>query len=70
MNMKIQDVIGIDGYTLLVYRSNDQLYHFSIIDFSGIAFSFDSIFLTAEEAIIKGRDAIQIACDFDKHPHY
>ncbi|MEM7594960.1 MAG: hypothetical protein AAF383_26265 [Cyanobacteria bacterium P01_A01_bin.83] len=64
--MKIQDVIGIDGYTLLVYRSLDQLYRFSIIDFSGIAFSFDSIFLTAEEAKIKGIAAVEIACDFDR----
>lgn len=63
--MTIQNVIGIDGYTLLVYRSLDQLYRFSIIDFSGVAFSFDSIFLTAEEASIKGRAAVEIACEFD-----
>ena len=65
--MKIQNVIGIDGYTLLVYRSLDQLYRFSIIDFSGIPFNFDSIFLTAEEAKDKGRAAVAIACDMDKH---
>ncbi len=63
--MKIQNVIGIDGYTLLIYRSLDRLYRFSIIDFSGIAFNFDSIFLTAEEANVKGRAAIKIACEFD-----
>ncbi len=63
--MKIQNVIGIDGYTLLIYRSLDQLYRFSIIDFSGIVFNFDSIFLTAEEANVKGRAAVEIACDFD-----
>jgi hypothetical protein len=63
--MTIQHVIGIDGYTLLVYRSPDQLYRFSIVDFAGIAFNFDSLFLTAEEAKIKGRDAIEntIGCD-------
>ena len=65
--MKIQNVIGIDGYTLLIYRSLDQLYRFSIIDFSGIAFNFDSIFLTAEEAKDKGRAAVVIACDMDRH---
>ncbi len=64
--MKIQNVIGIDGYTLLIYRSLDQLYRFSIIDFSGIPFSFDSIFLTAEEAKDKGLAAVEIACDFDR----
>lgn len=68
--MSIQNVIGIDGYTLLVYRSADHLYRFSIIDFSGIAFSFDNVFLTAEEANIKGRAAVEIAFDFDKHPQY
>ena len=68
--MTIQNVIGIDGYTLLIYRCEDRLYRFSIIDSLGIAFSFDSIFLTAEEANIKGRAAIEIAFDFDKHPQY
>lgn len=67
--MKIQNVVGIDGYTLLVYRSLDRLYRFSIIDFSGVAFNFDSIFLTEEEANVKGRAAIEIACEFDRHPH-
>jgi hypothetical protein len=67
--MKIQHVIGIDGYTLLVYRSIDQLYRFSIIDFSGIAFSFERVFLSPEEAKIKGRDAIENAFNFDRHLH-
>ena len=65
--MKIKDVIGIDGYTLIVYRSVELLYHFGIIDSSGIAFRFDSIFLTAEEAKARGREAMDIAFDFDKH---
>ncbi|MGD1919266.1 MAG: hypothetical protein ACFCAD_10480 [Pleurocapsa sp.] len=63
--MEIKNVIGIDGYTLLIYRTLDKLYHFSIIDFSGIPFNFDSIFLTAEEADVKGRAAIEMACEFD-----
>lgn len=65
--MNIETVIGIDGYTLLVYRSLDRLYRFSIIDFSGTAFSFDSIFLTAEEANIQGRAAIEMAWEFDRN---
>lgn len=68
--MIVQNVIGIDGYTLLVYRALDHLYRFSIIDSSGIAFSFDNVFLTADEANIKGRAAVEIAFDFDKHPQY
>lgn len=67
--MEIQNVIGIEGYTLLIYRTLDKLYHFSIIDFSGIPFNFDSIFLTAEEANVKGRDAVKIACDFDRNQY-
>jgi len=63
--MEIKNVIGINGYTLLVYRTLDKLYHFSIIDFSGIPFNFDSIFLTSEEANVKGRAAVEIACEFD-----
>lgn len=63
--MEIKNVIGINGYTLLVYRTLDKLYHFSIIDFSGIPFNFDSIFLTAEEANVKGRAAVEMACEFD-----
>ena len=63
--MEIKNVIGINGYTLLVYRTLDKLYHFSIIDFSGIPFNFDSIFLTFEEANVKGRAAVEIACEFD-----
>lgn len=63
--MKIQNVIGINGYTLLIYRSSDRLYRFSIIDFYGIVFNFDSTFLTAEEANVNGRDSIEIACSFD-----
>ena len=63
--MEITNVTGINGYTLLIYRTIDKLYRFSIIDFSGIPFNFDSIFLTAEEANVKGRAAVEIACEFD-----
>lgn len=68
--MKINSVIGIDGYTLLVYCSEDRLYRFSIIDSLGIAFNFDSIFLTAEEANIKGKEAVEVAFDFDRQTQY
>jgi hypothetical protein len=64
--MTIQHVIGIDGYTLLVYRSSDHLYRFSIADFSGTAFNFDNLFLTAEEAKMKGRDVIENAFSCDR----
>lgn len=63
--MEINNVVGINDYTLLVYRTIDKLYHFSIIDSSGIPFNFDSIFLTSEEANVKGRAAVEMACEFD-----
>ena len=65
--MKIQDVIVIDGYTLLIYRSSDRRYRYSIIDFSGIPFDFDSISISAAEAKLKGRAAVKIASDFDRN---
>lgn len=65
--MKISSVIGIDGFTLLVYREIDGLYRFSILDSLGTAFNFDGVFATEEEANIKGRIAIEITLDFDKN---
>lgn len=65
--MEIQNIIGLEGYTLLIYLALDRLYYFSIIDFSGIPIDFDSAFLTAEEAVIQGRQAVEIACDFDRN---
>ena len=64
--MNIYNVTGIDGYTLLIYRPLDRLYRFSIIDLSGTVFSFDSVFLTADEAAIHGRKAIEMAYEFDR----
>ena len=63
--MKIETLIGIKGYTLMVYRGTDYLYRFCIIDFTGVSYNFDSTFLTAEEANQKGKDAVDLAFDFD-----
>ena len=65
--MKIYSVVGIDGFTLLVYCLADRLYRFSIIDSLGTAFNFDGVFTTEEEASAKGRIAIEISLDFDKN---
>ena len=67
--MKIETLVGLKGYTLIVYRGFDYLYRFSIIDFSGILYNFDSIFLTAQEANQKGREAVELAFDFDLKKH-
>ena len=63
--MKIQSLLGIGGYTLVVYRGFDDLYRFSIIDFTGLPYNFDSLFLTAPEALSQGREAVKLAFDFD-----
>ena len=67
MKTKIYSIIGIDDFTLLVYRSEDRLYRFSIIDGYGCAFNFDGVVTTEEEASVKGRIAIEIALDFDRN---
>lgn len=68
--MKIETVIGIKNYTLMVYyRPNDGLYGFSLIDCAGVTYNFDSIFMTAEEAYHKGRNAVQLAFNFDRNQH-
>lgn len=66
--MKIKSVTGIAGYTLLVYRSANLLYRFSIINLSGKALNFQGVFLTAEEAKAEGQAIVRIASKFHKHP--
>jgi hypothetical protein len=63
--MNIGTLVGINDYTLMVYAYPDGFYRFSIIDATGIPYNFDSAFLTAEEADRKGRDAVNLACEFD-----
>ncbi|MBE9045180.1 hypothetical protein IQ255_12340 [Pleurocapsales cyanobacterium LEGE 10410] len=63
--MKIQNIIAINGYTLLIYCL-DRLYRFSIIDPSGVTFNFDCKFLTAEAANAEGRVAVEIAYSLDR----
>ncbi len=63
--MKIETLIGINEYTLVVYAYPDGFYRFCIIDSLGIPYDFDSVFLSAEEANQKGRDAVNLACEFD-----
>lgn len=63
--MKIETLIGLDNYTLMVYAYPDGFYRFCIIDPTGIAYDFDSIFLNSEDAIEKGTDAVKLAFEFD-----
>lgn len=68
--MKIKSVTGISGYTLLVYRSTDLLYRFSIINLSGKALNFQGLFLTAREAKTEGLAIVRIASKFHNHSRW
>jgi hypothetical protein len=57
--MKIETLIGIDCYTLSIYRDVDKLYRFCIIDFAGFVSNFERVFLTAQEAEIEGRSIVK-----------
>ncbi|MGF1539717.1 MAG: hypothetical protein ACFCU5_04580 [Pleurocapsa sp.] len=63
--MKIDTLVGINNYTLVIYAYPDGFYRFCIIDSTGIPYNFDSMFLTAEEANQKGKDAVNLAYEFD-----
>lgn len=68
--MKIDTLLGIDNYTLMVYAYPDGFYRFSIIDPLGISYDFDSVFLNAENACQKGKDAVKLAFEFDLNEYY
>ena len=56
--MKIQTLIGIDGYSLLVCSSGN-LYSVSIIDKKTIVHSFEGIYPSLPRAIARGRGVIK-----------
>jgi predicted Fe-Mo cluster-binding NifX family protein len=61
--MRIEEVININGYTLMVYYTPGRCYQFSIIDVDGMVYDFDDIFYTAEAAEREGRAAIRVVSD-------
>lgn len=63
--MKIDTLVGIDNYTLLVYYYPTGFYQFCIIDGAGKTYSFNSIFLNAKDAYERGKNAVRLAFDFD-----
>ena len=56
--MKIQTLIGIDGYSLLVCGSRN-LYSVSIIDRKTVVHSFEGIYPSLPRAIARGRAVIK-----------
>ena len=56
--MKIEVLIGIEDYKLMVYRSSERLYHFSIIDRENILHNFEGIYRNRESAIARGKSVM------------
>ncbi len=56
--MKIQSVIGIDGYTLMVYLRHDRFYCFSVIDKKGKIYTCDNRFSNLDSATLLAISAI------------
>lgn len=63
--MKIDTLVGIDNYTLVIYYYPTGFYQFCIIDRAGKSYNFNSIFLNAQDAYERGKNAIKLAFDFD-----
>jgi hypothetical protein len=63
--MKIDTLVGINNYTLMIYSYSKGFYSFSIIDCSGAAYNFDSIFSNSKDAYESGKNAVKLAFEFD-----
>ena len=63
--MKIDTLVGINNYTLLIYSYPKGFYRFCIIDCAGVAYNFDSIFANAKAAYESGKNAVKLAFEFD-----
>jgi hypothetical protein len=56
--IRIEYLIAIEDYILMVYYSSCHGYQFSIVDEIGIVYELDEIFYTAEAALTEGKTAI------------
>lgn len=57
--MKIQSLLGFNGYSLIVCHNWENLYCLSIIDRENKVHSFEGIYPNAQTAIEKGKSVIQ-----------
>lgn len=57
--MKIQTLIGIDGYSLLVCQGSGNLYSLSIINQKAIVYNFEGIYPSLFQAIARGKSVIE-----------
>jgi hypothetical protein len=56
--IRIEFLIAIEDYILMVYYSSIHGYQFPIVDEIGIVYELDEIFYTADAALIEGKTAI------------
>ena len=57
--MKIQTLIGIDGYSLLISQNSKNSYSFSIIDRQIVVHNFEGIYPNLTLAIARGKSVIE-----------
>ena len=57
--MKIQTLLGINGYSLMVCHCSGNLYYLSIIKPGVTIYSFEGIYPTIQAAIERGKSVIQ-----------
>lgn len=54
----IEEVVGVDGYLLMVYYSPRKCYQFLVVDKAGRVHQFEEIFYTMAAARAEGMAAI------------
>ncbi len=57
--MKIQALIGINGYSLLVCHGRGNLYSLSIVDRQIVVHNFEGIYPNLLQAIARGKSVIE-----------
>lgn len=57
--MNIKTLLGINGYSLLVYHGSGNLYRLSIIEREMIVHTFEGIYPTLQTAIARGKSVVQ-----------
>ena len=59
MQMQIQPILNIEGYSLFVQHFADNLYHLNIVDPNQEVHHFEGIYSSPQAAIEKGKSVIE-----------
>ena len=68
--MKIQTLIGVDGYSLLISQGSKNSYSFSIVDREIVVHSFEGIYPNSTMAIARGKSVIENLKYWQHNPSY